>query len=1770
MQQKAARQCSIDSWLRRLLDMSKNKINSRLDHFFSDFNNGNNDLDHSHKTSSGLIYSWETDANGQYTACGAEIIGILGISPSEVIGHPFISFMLLPEDQTKLRQTLENNDFPCEIELRFISKDFLPILTRCNLYQRFNEQHELIGYHGFTQLLSTTTENLTLQNHSSEDLTDPKFEKNQPSPLSEASNFEPSSPLQGTQPLASLDIGISDSDLQTEPQSDHSKKIEVVASQSKRSKKSVPKARVIKPKEQLPIPSSSEVIKLTQTTPLTPFPPIAPAPVLTGSTRSQSFSGISLFEDKFASAGSPWTKLAHNSYLENQIISSSSNPENPAVLASPLLMRDQKTGVIEIVDETPDRKWTEEDRLLVHEISNQLGLALENAQLYSAIQVELNERVKAEGETLRRNKDLATLNQIGQRLSRLVGREEIFEIVSTMTQQIFDVKNILVSLYDTETDSLSFPVCISDGEKVEVSSRPAQDGFQEKVISSKSPLIIKNKAAKFLTESTIDHPKNIPLSMLAVPLLTGDRAIGVITVLDYEKENSFDQVQAELLSTVASQAATSLENANLFTEIRNALEIIEVRERIQSNVTNAVAALSEKGSKEILFLLESLSKASRCESIFYAESEDALTEEAFWIVKSIFISPELNLDLDKKAIVKLPISEFPNWFSELNTNGWFACTIDSATEPEKTFLDSQSIKSVLLLSIKLENKPTGFIALENFISAHDWRREEIEVLRIASDSFNNTLIRERLLSQLQISLDETENLYSASHKLALANNTQEMVSAVVTGINISAINRGVLVLFDYNDKNQVNRMTVEANYYNGSGTPPPAVGTEYLTSLYESIFVAKDPVFFDDLLDIQIEHSLQDILTRQNIRSMAALPLWSGNTQIGVFLLQSGQEHHFTGQEIRSYPPLTDQMATAIQNLRLFEKTQSALSETELLYNVSSGIAKSTTLDELVSLVGKNVMPKHADTLWLCTASTNQRTSALDYELIGSYSDQGTYTPLGERIDPTTFSFVNYTAALPITFYDVSKTNFPQSTQATFQNKSLASAGIIPLQIASNPVGLLIAGSRRSVEFETEDLHTLQIVGNSIAVAIERQRLLSEAQRRALELQAAAEIARDTTSTLAFDILLSRIVNLLKDRFDYYHCSIFLLDDLNTYAVVQESTGEAGIELKRRNHKLAVGSQSVIGTCTSTGEIVLVNDVSSSSIYYANPLLPETRSELGLPLKISGRVIGALDIQSRELNAFSENELTVLQILTDQISVAIENARAYALSQEAVEEMREIDRVKSQFLANMSHELRTPLNSVIGFSRVILKGIDGPINDVQEQDITAIYNSGMHLLNMINEILDLSKIEAGKMELQLEETNLSDVINEAITTATGLIKDKPLELIQKTPADLPLVKVDETRIGQVVLNLISNAVKFTDKGSITIEASLVTSTTNKHEIQVTVTDTGIGIAPEDQSRLFQRFSQVDDSPTRKTGGTGLGLSICRSLVELHGGKIGLLSSQVGKGSVFYFTLPLPDYVKGLDINQLTHGENVILAIDDDPQVISLYERFLRTHGYEVIALTDPSMAVERAKELHPFAITLDIMMPQKDGWQVLQELKQDEATRNIPILVCSILEEEEKGFSLGASEYLVKPFLQDDLINAIHRLNRGGDVHEVLVIDDDPDDLRLVQKMMGDTGGFHATLAQGGEQALEILQSLTPDVILLDLFMPSINGFDLLEIFKTEPRYSRIPIIILTGADLNSDQQKQLSEFSNTFLTKGLLKEKDLLQNLEEALEKIKPHQKQD
>ncbi len=1248
----------------------------------------------------------------------------------------------------------------------------------------------------------------------------------------------------------------------------------------------------------------------------------------------------------------------------------------------------------------------------------------------------------------------------------------------------------------------------------------------------------------------------------------GDAKSGLIQMIVDGREKTWKDDDRQLVNEVADQLGLALENAQLFSKAQEELqgrlkvqqEVIR-RNKDLAAITKAVATLTELGSRSLSTVLQVLGEATEVERIYFAQIRE---DEAgsYWRATSDWMPSDVQSKFDRKKLAKLSVADFPHWTALLHAKGWAGSLQTDAQKPEDKYFTEQGVKSILWVAVPGRTATPSYIAFETTDAGRVFREEDVNAFRVVTDALANTFTREGLLEQLQVSLDETENLYNASHRLAVASGLDEMLTAITQALPVPSLTRAVLISFNRAENDAIQQMMTDAVWYSGRGTPPPAVGYAYPLQVYQDFYSRKDPGFFDDIHDVQINPTQQEELKKQNVGALAVLPLWTGKRQIGAVLLLFEDRHHFGNRELKTYPPLIDQMATSVENLRLFRQTQAALTETNLLYKISSGVAEADNAQDLIDLVIENAAPR--ETTHAAIAIVIQDTSGNPVELeIIAKGGKELKTLAPDTILPiTTFHDVKNLAYTLVAGNLEKAKGFSEEFKRELLDAGVKSVALAPLSSAGQLAGVLLVTADTPNAFTSEGTRQLTLAAGGIAVAIERQRLLREAQRRALELQTAAEIARDTTSTLSLDQLLKRFVNQIRDRFNLYHVAIFLTDQSNQLAVYREGTGNEGVELRESEFKFEIGDPSIVGQVAKTAEMIVVNDTVENKQFKVNPLLPDTRSQAVIPLKIAGRVTGALDIQSASANAFTQNEIAVLQILTDQIAVAIENAQAFELSQKAVEELHEIDRIKNQFMANMSHELRTPLNSIIGFSRVILKGIDGPVNDTQAQDLAAIYNSGQHLLNLINNILDLSKIEAGKMELQISDVNMIDVVNAALSTAAGLIKDKPIKIEQKLPETLPLVRADQTRIRQVLINFIGNSIKFTESGTITVEALQTTSPSGRPEVMVTVEDTGVGIDEKDRGKLFQPFSQVDDSPTRKAGGTGLGLSISRSIIEIHKGRIGLVYSEPGKGSKFFFSLPIPIEERATPKMEHVPQGNVVLAIDDNPDILNLYERYLKPQGYDVQLLSNPEEALETAKKVHPFAILVDIMMPQKDGWSVIRDLKADPQTQNIPVVIASIVEEKERGLKLGVTDYLVKPFLQEDLVNAINRINAAGNIKKILLIDDDADDIRLIQKIFEGISDYQLFTASGGREGLEEIHGQHPDAIILDLFMPDIDGFTLYEMIQSDENLAKIPVLFLTGADLSPMQSQLITEFGQKLLSKGIMKEEDLLRTLKDAFER--------
>ena len=412
-----------------------------------------------------------------------------------------------------------------------------------------------------------------------------------------------------------------------------------------------------------------------------------------------------------------------------------------------------------------------------------------------------------------------------------------------------------------------------------------------------------------------------------------------------------------------------------------------------------------------------------------------------------------------------------------------------------------------------------------------------------------------------------------------------------------------------------------------------------------------------------------------------------------------------------------------------------------------------------------------------------------------------------------------------------------------------------------------------------------------------------------------------------------------------------------------------------------------------------------------------------------------------------------------------ERVRAKAELQAAKEAAEYADRAKSEFLANMSHELRTPLNAIIGFAEILRDEIIAPMKPEQKELATDIHTSGRHLLDMINDILDLSKIEAGTMDLDFETFSIVETMEEVNTIINALASKKRIQLTREFDQDIT-VTADKTKFKQILYNLLSNGVKFTNEGGqVTTKLEI-----SNNSLLIRVIDTGVGISPEHQGMLFQAFTQVDTSKARAHEGTGLGLALTKRLIELHGGEI-WVESTVDKGSTFSFTLPLQQHIASspapMSANPPTSADNrTILVAEDNEQAAHLLGIYLMEAGYRVEYATDGDQAITKAAEIKPFAITLDIMLPKKDGWQVLKALKANPNLQSIPVIIVSITEERQLGFGLGAVDHLVKPIDKKNLLASLRSLRlpeQNGGVR-ILIIDDDPHDNPIVIHRFGARG----------------------------------------------------------------------------------------------------------
>ncbi|MBI5929535.1 MAG: response regulator [Chloroflexi bacterium] len=554
------------------------------------------------------------------------------------------------------------------------------------------------------------------------------------------------------------------------------------------------------------------------------------------------------------------------------------------------------------------------------------------------------------------------------------------------------------------------------------------------------------------------------------------------------------------------------------------------------------------------------------------------------------------------------------------------------------------------------------------------------------------------------------------------------------------------------------------------------------------------------------------------------------------------------------------------------------------------------------------------------------------------------------------------------------------------------------------------------------------------------------------------------------------------------------------------------------------------------------------------------------------KTIAALDYTSKRmvsgdtsdtLKLDNRDELAQVAISFNNIATELMLTRDRAL---------EANRAKSTFLANMSHELRTPLNAILGYTGLMLASKYGPVTDQQQDRMQRVIDNGQHLLGLINDVLDLSKIEAGKMELYLETFSVTELLEGVANTARPLVEknNNVLEVVQYS-ANLGAIHADLTKVRQVLSNLLSNAAKFTQNGKVTLSAAS-RYTTGMEYLVFQVEDTGIGIAPNQLDNVFKEFTQGDSSTTRKYGGTGLGLAICRHFSLMMGGDI-KVESELGKGSIFTVTIPrrvvdpnvkpiapvqtVPSSASTVTVTtpETQTKNSTVLVIDDDATIREMMEHYLTKEGFKVITASGGREGLRLAKEAHPTVITLDVMMPDIDGWGVLALLKADPEIGHIPVVMITIVDDRKIGFTLGASDYITKPLRAEILLKTLRKYGCENPPCPVMVVEDDDSTRKLMREIL-ESEGWRVSEAANGKVALEVMAENRPSVIVLDLMMPEMDGFQFIEAMRQNEEWRRIPVVVVTALDLTSDDRQRLNGYVQKVIQKGQYRREELLQQV--------------
>jgi signal transduction histidine kinase/CheY-like chemotaxis protein len=949
---------------------------------------------------------------------------------------------------------------------------------------------------------------------------------------------------------------------------------------------------------------------------------------------------------------------------------------------------------------------------------------------------------------------------------------------------------------------------------------------------------------------------------------------------------------------------------------------------------------------------------------------------------------------------------------------------------------------------------------------------------------------------------------------------------------------------------------------------PPLKGGKFQT-----MQKTRQPIVFNTLADYETVYSTIIPGTDQS-KSLVAVPIINGDRVLGLIQLENFERENAYGEsELRLLTTIAGSLGAALENVRLFDQTQRLLKETEqrntelaIINSVQEALASKLDIQAIYELIGQKVgevFGVDVVDIVLYDPVTNLISMPYSFEK-GDRSVISPREPYGFRLH-----VINSREPLLI------NQDFEQLA-IQYNNPLLTgdwpkSALFVPLLVDGNVKGIIsIQNLERENAFSPSDVRILKTLTNAMSVAIENARLFQAEQQRAAELAAVNTVSTALVSELDLTALIHLVGEQTRSLFRADIAYVALLDKPSGMINFPYTYGE---ELTALRYGEGLTSKII----QSNQPLLINQEVGRQTIEIGATLVgKQSLSYLGVPIMVSGEALGVLSVQSTTREGiFHEADARLLSTIASSVGTALHNAQLFTEAQKARADAEQANAAKSAFLANMSHELRTPLNAIIGFTRIVRRKSEGLLPEKQTENLDKVLVSAEHLLNLINTVLDIAKIEAGRMDVLAANFRVAALVDLCANTAQPLLRPG-VTLNKQIDPNLNLANSDQDKIRQIVLNLLSNAAKFTHSGHITLSAWLEGET-----LHISVSDTGIGISEEALPRIFKEFQQADSSTTRQYGGTGLGLSISRNLARLLGGDL-TVQSELGKGSTFSLVTPLHYQNKSLQLvdekptandhapaagpDENPHpGQNPakkhILVIDDDPDAVYLLQENLNQQEYEILGARNGVDGFRLARERRPHAILLDIIMPGDDGWQVLANLKDDPQTSDIPVILLTIVDKKALGFKLGASAYLLKPLDPVAVRETLNKVILPDDRQQkhILLVDDDPNVADMLRQSLPESQ-FRLDSAPDGIAGLEAIAAHRPDILLLDIIMPRLDGFGVIETLRADPQTRDLPIIVISAKELTTAESARLKESVSLVMKKRGFDGEKLVEEINSAL----------